>query len=180
MVVVEMDSIIFRRNTRKGGRCMRGGALNTQNMILQQQKLNRFNKKIENMTRRKFHPRQIASEQKLRNEQKALVNKLKAKAATPVTTPVTTYKVNNGKNQVSMLTPTLTPTRANVSTVNTEPSQQVPVLQTMPNNSANLKRLINEARNVAKKLTEAANAVNATIKTNSSPAAGGNRRTQRK
>lgn len=25
MVVVEMESIIFRRNTRKGGRCMRGG-----------------------------------------------------------------------------------------------------------------------------------------------------------
>ena len=37
MVVVEMDSIIFRRNTRKGGRCMRGGR-SIQGQIINTQK----------------------------------------------------------------------------------------------------------------------------------------------
>lgn len=183
-----MNSALFRRGTRKGCGCMRGGA--NSNLNIQQQKLNRWDKKILNMTKRKFHPRQIAAEQKLRNEQKALVNRLKASApsqsgildkiknavqsvTTPTPTPVTITQVTP-QEQVQIIRPIL----SNVKSANRKELniQQQPVLEmvTMPNNKLHIKKLANNAQQLASQLQSIAN------RSMVAPAAGGKRRIKRR
>jgi methyl-accepting chemotaxis protein len=160
IVLVEMNSAIFRRGTRKGCGCT-GGALNTQNMMLQQQKLNRFNKKIANMTKRRFHPRQIAAEQKLRNEQKALVNKLKAaRNATASNAGIVSTIKNKVQNAVKAVTQQTNQVEQSIARTNNVIQNQPMAVQQAVTTANNAVVAANKVVNKAKQLAALANRVN--------------------
>lgn len=170
-----MNSAIFRRGTRKGCGCMRGGA--NSNLNMQQLKLNKWNKKIANMTKRGFPPRQIAAEQKLRNEQKVLVNKLRA-AASAQTGILNTIK-NKVTNAVQSVTNSATQAQTAVIRANNSSGQQAVLAANNAVAAANV--AVNQSKILAA-LANRANQLAKNIRSMTAPAAGGkrNRRTRRK
>jgi hypothetical protein len=240
MVVVEMDSIIFRRNTRKGGRCMRGGRsvqgqianaeksikiledrltnpLYRRNLEKTKASLTRERAKLADLIPKNLGRMAEDYQNATKNANRFIANyktkKDKANANakaqnsnSPIPTPITTYKVNQKnqvfqpklinqnlhpintgsvftgpvftpvtkqavnirQNQPSVLTPTLTPIRTSVSTVNTGPEQYGPEAP------KSLISLIAKAEQLSRNLQVAANTAKQTITKR-----GGNRRNRR-